>query len=277
MGFRIATNPTSLSAQRQLENTTRNLATTLDKLSSGSRINKAADDSAGLAISEKLKAQIRSLGQAKRNANDGISLVQTAEAAMNEIANSLIRMRELSIQAASDTVGQDERSFINIEIQQIKSEIQRISETTEFNGTPLLKGDEANLSIQIGPHNKEGLDNIVYSGRETGSDLLALGIEEVQTIDRDGSKMNLAQLDNALIKLNGNRARLGALQNRLQSAVTSLNVSTENLSRANSNIRDTDVAGETSELAKQQILSQSGIAVLAQANALPKAALQLLA
>lgn len=276
MGLRIATNVQSLAAQRSLAQNSQKLNNSLEKLSSGTRINRAGDDAAGLAISEKLKANIRSLRQATRNANDGVSMIQVAEGAMNEVSNILIRMRELSIQAASDTIGDTERSFIDKEVQHMKSEIDRIAASTEFNGTHLLDGSAPNMDIQVGIRNNPGLDRFVYDTQESKTSLEGLNLKELATSTKESSQNNLAMLDAALTKLNGNRASLGALQNRLGSTINNLNISTENLAAANSRIRDTDMAEETAELVKSNILSQATISVLGQANNNAQLALKLL-
>lgn len=276
MGLRIATNVQSLAAQRFLNLNRLAQNVSLERLSSGSRINRAGDDAAGLAISEKLRASIRSLRQANRNAGDGISLIQTAEGAMNEISNMLIRLRELSIQAASDTVGQTERSYVNKEIQNLKSEVQRISDTTEFNGTKLLNGTGAVLEIQVGINNDPLRDRLSYMAPEYNTTLEGLGITEVTTLTKEGAQMNLESLDHALTRLNEGRASLGALQNRLQSTMNNLTIYRENLEAANSRVRDTDFAEETSELTKMNILSQTNVAALSQANQNASLALKLL-
>jgi len=276
MGLRIATNIQSIAAQRYLGINHENQARALEKLSSGSRINKAGDDAAGLAISEKLKASIRSMKQATRNANDGISLVQTAEGAMNEIGNILIRLRELSIQAASDTIGNTERGFVDKEVQGLKAEIDRISNSTEFNGTKLLNGTAPPLDIQVGLKNDPTLDRFVFDTPTRVTTLSALGVEDVSTMSRESSQMNLEKLDGAINTLNENRASLGALQNRLMSTVNNMNIYRENLEGANGRIRDTDMAEETSELTKTNILTQANVSVLSQANQNPQLALKLL-
>ena len=276
MGLRINTNVQSLSAQRHLNNNKRRLDSNLSKLASGERITKAADDAAGLAISEKLKSQIRSLRQAKRNADDGISLVQTAEGGLSEISNIVIRLRELSIQAASDTVGDQERGFSDIEFQQLKDEIQRISQASEFNGRKLLDGSGGMVDIQIGTRNDPQNDRLTYDASSIDSTLESLGIGAESVSSKEGAQLALANLDEALVKINGSRANLGALQNRLTSVVQNLEITDENLSEANSRIRDVDVAAETAKLAKNQILNQAGVSVLSQANQAPNFALQLL-
>ncbi|MGE4231804.1 MAG: flagellin [Bacteriovoracia bacterium] len=276
MGFRIATNTTALNAIRTLNTTRSRLDKTLEKLSSGSRINRSGDDAAGLAISENLIAQVRGLRQAKRNAQDGVSLIQVSEGGLNEISNILIRLRELSVQAASDTVGETERKFTDREFQSLKEEIDRISNATEFNGTPLLNGRAGILEFQVGTHNNPILDRIVYNGENANSTLasLKLGGESIAT--KLGAQTSLSVIDDALIQVNSIRADLGAMQNRLQSTIANLAISDENLSAANSRIRDADVAEESSELTRNNILLQAGTAVLGQANFASKVALKLL-
>jgi len=276
MGLRIATNVTALNAQRQMANTRLNLDKSLEKLSSGSRINHAGDDAAGLAISENLRAQIRGTHQAKRNTMDGISLIQVTEGGLNEIGNILIRLRELGIQAASDTIGDTERQFTDREYQSLKSEVDRIANVTEFNGTPLLNGKAGIFEIQVGTHNNPILDRVVYNGERSDStlDSLKLGGESVAT--KQGAQLSLAVVDDALVRVNSIRADLGALQNRLQSTANNQAISEENLSAANSRIRDTDFAEEVSEMTKNNILMQSGISVLSQANNTNQSTLKLL-
>lgn len=274
--LRINTNVQSLSAQRHLGNTKTQLDSSMRKLSSGERITRAADDAAGLAISEKLRANIRSLGQAKRNAGDGISLIQTAEGGLSEVSNIVIRLRELAMQTASDTLGDTEREFSNIEFQQLKSEIERISQSSEFNGRKLLDGSGGIADIQIGIRNDAFNDRISYDGSKIASTLEDLGIGGELIADKESSQLALTKLDDALVKINGNRAELGALQNRLQSVTNSIGISEENLSAANSRIRDVDVAEESAKLTRSNILAQAGTSVLAQANQTPQLALKLI-
>lgn len=276
MGLRIATNTQALAAQRFLGNNYQAQNNSLERLASGSRINRAGDDAAGLAISEKLKANIRSMKQAGRNANDGISLIQTAEGAMNEISNVLVRIRELSIQASSDTISDVERGFTNKEVQALKLEVDRISNSTEFNSMKLLNGSAGALDIQIGINNNPDQDRFTFDTTASRTNLDALGITEVSTGSKLEAQANMASLDGAIQKLNENRAGLGALQNRIYSTINNLNIYRENLEQANSRIRDTDMATETSELVKQNILTQANISVLGQANSNPQAALKLL-
>lgn len=276
MGIRINTNVASISAQRALGVTKNNLDNNLRKLSSGERITRASDDAAGLAISEKLKANIRGVRQAKRNSDDGISLIQTAEGGLNEISNIVIRLRELAIQAASDTVGDTERGFSNIEFQNLLEEVQRISQGAEFNGRKLLDGTGGMVEIQVGIHNDPLNDRIKYDSSVTDATLESLGLVAETIGNKEGAQLSLKKLDDALVRINGTRANLGALQNRLQSASNTLGITEENFSAANSRIRDVDIAAETADQAKNNILSQAGVSVLAQANQSPNFALKLI-
>jgi flagellin len=276
MGLRINTNVASISAQRALGMTKMNVDNNLRKLSSGERITRAADDAAGLAISEKLKSHIRGLRQAKRNSDDGVSLIQTAEGGLNEISNIVIRLRELSIQAASDTVGDTERGFSNIEFQNLLEEIQRISKGAEFNGRKLLDGTGGMVDIQVGIHNDPTNDRINFDSSSTDSTIESLGLNGESIASKEGAQLSLSKLDEALVRINGTRANLGALQNRLQSASNTIAITEENFSAANSRIRDVDVAAETADMTKNNILSQAGVSVLAQANQAPNFALKLL-
>jgi flagellin len=277
MGLRINTNVPSLIAQRNLRTTRSTLDRTLERLSSGSRINHAGDDAAGLAISESLRAQLRGLAQAERNAQDGISLVQVAEGAMAEVSNILIRMRELGVQAASDTVGDQERKYLNVEFSQLMEEIDRIAQSTEYNGTPLLNGSSHTFEIQIGTRNNPLVDRVrLFDASGADINLVALGINLSSVGDKSSAQNSLAAIDGAISSVTSIRAEFGAMQNRLQSIVNNIMVSRENLSAANSRIRDADMAEETSELTKSQILMQSGVSVLGQANSAIKNALSLL-
>ena len=276
MGLRINTNIQAMAAQRSLELNRSAQEKSLERLSSGNRINRAGDDAAGLAISDKIRANTRSLGQAQRNASDGVSLVQVAEGGTNEISNILVRMRELSIQGASDTIGNLERGFINKEVQALKSEIDRISNNTEFNGTKLLNGSSEKLEIQVGLNNSPTEDRIVFDAANQNTTAEALGLHEINSLSKEASQNNLAMLDTALNRVNENRSGLGAIQNRLQSTINNIAIYKENLEAARSRIRDTDMATETSELTKNNILTQAGISVLSQANQNPQAALKLL-
>ncbi len=276
MGLRINTNVASLAAQRNLGVNMRNNNDNLRKLSSGERITKAGDDAAGLAISENLKSQIRGVRQAGRNASDAVSMIQTAEGGLNEISNIVIRLRELAVQAASDTVGDTERKFSDMEFQQLKEEIDRISKSSEFNGTKLLDGSSGVLEFQIGIRNDPVLDRLRYDGTTNNSTLLGLGLQDEAVSSKLSAQNTLQRLDDALVQVNGIRANLGATQNRLGSAVTNLQISDENLSAAKSRIRDVDVASESADMTRNNILVQAGTSVLAQANQQPNIALKLL-
>jgi flagellin len=276
MGFRINTNVSSIAAQKSLSRTTNAKENTLAQLASGSRINKAADDAAGLAISEKLKATIRSNAQANRNANDGISMIQTAEGGLDEVSSMLTRLRELSIQAASDTVGDTERSFSNMEYQNLKQEIERIAQTTEFNGINLLNGQGETLDFQIGTKNDDFKDRISYDVQLSDSTLGSLGVDGITVESQDAAQNSLETIDAAIERVSGQRAALGAIQNRLQVTSRNLETTNENLSAANSRIRDVDYAAATADNAKNNVLNQAGTAVLAQANSNGQNALRLL-
>jgi len=276
MGMRVTTNIAALNAQRNLIGSQRNINGSMAQLASGSRINKAADDAAGLAISENLKAQIRSASQAQRNANDGISMVQTAEGGLNEISNIIIRLRELGIQAASDTVGNTERGFVDKEVQQLKSEVQRIANVTTWGTTKLLDGSSPEFDFQVGIRNNQEEDRITFHAAENVATLDALGLSGLDYTSKEGAQSALESLDTAQTSVNGTRANLGALQNRLTSTVDNLGVAQENLSAANSRIRDTDVAQASSEMTRNNILLQAGTSTLAQANQVNQLALKLI-
>ena len=306
MGLRIKTNVQSLIAQRHLGANQANASTRMSRLASGFRINKAADDAAGLAISENLRADIRSLAQAQRNANDSIALLQVAEGGLQEITNIMVRLKELSIQAASDTVGSRERDFLNREFMALKHEIDRIAISTEYNGTRLLVGNKemdeqlmkahnlSPLEFQVGkdyflpPDSLEAPNpvNIIradfsrMNATVAGEGSLGIGEpedEEGTRIDsKVGAQTSIAKLDEALGKVASYRASIGAIQNRLSSTDRSLSISIENLSGAKSRIKDADFALESAEFTQASILTQSGASVLSQANQLPNIALKLL-
>jgi flagellin len=276
MGLRINTNTQSLRAQSAMSKVETQKSDTMAKLSSGTRINKAGDDAAGLAISEKLKANIRGSQQATRNAGDGISLIQTAEGGLNETSNILIRLRELSVQAASDTVGDTERKFADLEFQHLTKEVDRIAASTQFNGKQLLTGEGEDMEFQIGIMNDPKNDRLAYKPKDSSAKTSDLGIEGLGVQTKANAQENLEKIDNAINGVNGNRASLGALQNRLQSTISNLETRTENLAAANSRIRDTDVAAESAELAKANILSAASASVLSQANNSGSIALKLI-
>lgn len=276
MSLVINTNIPSLSAQRALRKTRRDQDSSLRKLASGQRITRSGDDAAGLAISENLRAGIRSIRQAQRNAADGVSMVQTAEGGLSTASEMVIRLRELAMQAASDTVGDEERAFSDLEFQALKTEIDRIGKGTEFNGKALLDGSGGVYEFQVGMRNDPVLDRISFDATKLDSSLEALGMVSESVSTKLGAQTSLAVLDNALRRINGNRAELGALQNRLTSTQTNLGVADENLSTANSRIRDVDIASETANLTKSNILASAGVSVLSQANQVPQLALKLL-
>jgi flagellin len=274
--MRISTNVAAINAQRTMNTSQRQIGKSMEQLASGSRINKAADDAAGLAISENLKSQIRSLSQASRNSNDGISMVQTAEGGLNEISNILTRMRELGVQSSSDTVGDTERGFLDKEVQQLKAESQRITQTTKFGTTKLLDGSGDKFDFQVGIGNDEDADRISFNAGETNATIGALGIDGFDFSSKGGAQSALAEIDKAQSQVNGYRANLGALQNRLTSTVDNLGVQHENISAANSRIRDTDIAAATADQTRNSVLLQANTAVLTQANATSNMALRLL-
>ena len=279
MAISILTNVASLNAQGNLSKTQAALAASIGRLSSGQRINSAGDDAAGLGISEALKANLRGLAQAQRNANDGVSLSQVAEGGMNEQQGIVSRMRELAVQSANATIGNTERGYIQTEFKQLQDEVNRIGAVNEFNGQKLLDGSaSAGLTFQVGAQN-------------TANDRLSMSITRLTTSTLGGSTLYIAAaslstvtnaqnaigaFDKAIQQLSSARAKVGAVQNRMQVSISNLGMQQENLAAANSRIRDVDVANETANLSKGQILSQAGLAVLAQANQLPQAALSLL-
>lgn len=291
MGMRIRTNVPSLTAQRQMEKNNADMSSSLDKLSSGYRINKSADDAAGLAISENLRGTVRTLNVAKRNANDAVSLVQVAEGSMNEMTNILIRMRELTTQAASDTLGDKERGFLNKEYTQLVDEFDRIGKSTEFNGTKIFdpESDKSAFVIQVGIHGTEPEMNsdtisINLEGLKFNTETLGFAKEsEIGPMEygsegpsRDEIAGKLTTIDDSLSKIASERATLGAVQNRLGSAINNIGISMESNQAAMSRIKDVDFASETANLTQSRIMTQSNVAVLTQANAAPELALQLL-
>ncbi|MFP5457457.1 MAG: flagellin [Bacteriovoracia bacterium] len=276
MGFRINTNISSISAQRSLGVNNRESENNLAKLSSGSRITKASDDAAGLAISEKMKANMRSLKQADRNANDGISMIQTAEGGLNEVSSILTRMRELAIQTASDTVGDSERKMTDMEYQNLKEELDRISQVTEFNGHKLLDGSKERFDFQIGANNNDFQDRIGYDAQQVNARVDTLGVSELSVGTKESSQTSLASVDAAIEKVSGFRSYLGAIQNRLVSTSNSLQINVENIAQANSRIRDVDYAEATAMQARNSILNSAGTSVLAQANSNGQNALKLI-
>lgn len=273
MGLRVNTNIASLNAQRNLTQSTGRLNRSLDRLSSGLRITRAADDAAGLAISERFRAEIRSLAQAERNANDGVSLLQIAEGALNETSGILIRLRELAVQSANGTLGQGERDALNEEFQAQIEEINRIAAVTEFNGTQVLNGSGTSITFQVGVNNTAD-DRITVSGVDATA--AGVGVSGLSIASLSGAQAAIDSLDSAVNSVASLRGQFGAAQNRLESAIRSIQIAIENTSAAESRIRDVDVAAETAELTKNQVLQSAGISVLAQANTSTQAVLRLL-
>jgi flagellin len=274
MGLRVNTNVSSINGQRNLAAVTERLSGNFRRLSTGLRISTAADDAAGLAISERLRAQVRSLEQAKRNANDGISMVQTAEGGLNEVSSILTRLRELAIQAANGSTSSQDKETLDEEFQSLVNEINRIGRSTEFNGTKLLDGSSSAISFQVGIGTITGIDTISVSLAASLS--TSLGLSSLDIGSGGDTSTAISRIDAAINSVSGLRGTLGAVQNRLGSTINNLAIQVENLSAAESRIRDVDVAHETAQLTRNSILQQASIAVLAQANALPQAALSLL-
>lgn len=276
MALRIMTNESAMSAQRNLELTQLRLQSTLEKLSSGQRINRAADDAAGLAISDTLNSSIRSIGQAIRNSQDGISLIQVFEGGTNEINNTLARIRELAMQASSDTVGDRERQLINNEVQELKQEVERIAQTTRYAGSTLLNGEAPVLDFQVGINNDDDVDRIKFDPGESNLTSNALGIDSIDISDKFNAQNCLELLDEGIFRVNEVRSKVGSIQSRLQTTVNSQAIFMENLSAAKARIKDADLAVESTNLAKETIIRNSGVAMLSQANQTPAVALQLL-
>ncbi len=306
MGLRIRTNVTSLTAQRHFGLAGKATARQAEKLASGYRINRGADDAAGFAIAEVLKADIRSLNQSRRNANDAVSLVQTAEGGLDEINNIMVRLRELSVQAASDTLGGRERRYLNEEFMQLKDEVDRIAISTEFNGTRLLAGNAelpqelrrdhnySPLEVQVGkdyfahsdsleapnPVNIIRLNMDLFNATTEGEGSLNLGnsqnSEGTRIDTKQSAQSSIMQINKAMESIASYRGTLGAIQNRLESTDRNIGIQVESLSAARSRIKDADFAAESAEFTQQNILQQAGASVLTQANQLPQIALKLL-
>jgi flagellin len=276
MGLRIATNIASQNVQKNLKDVSAAGSAELEKLSSGKRITKASDDAAGLAISTNLEAQTKGLRQATRNANDGISLIQTAEGGLSETTNILTRLRELTIQAASDTVGETERGFLDKEYQQLNKEIDRISDSTTFNGTQLLNGKgKGSMDFQVGAFAGEQ-NKITFESGESNASASAIGVSGTSISEKSGALDAIADVDKAIEKVSGQRANLGSIQSRLQSTVKNLEVQTINQDSARSVIQDVDVAEASASLASNQVVKNAAVSTLAQANQIPNAALRLI-
>ena len=271
MGLRVNTNITSMTAQRNLASVTARLSGNFSRLSSGLRIASAADDAAGLGISERMRSQIHSFGVAGRNAQDGVSLAQTAEGAMQEVSNNLSRMRELAVQSANGTLNATDRTTLNSEFQQLSAEIDRTATQTKFNGVNLLDGSTASVNVQVGVNSGETLTVTLADSKAA-----TLGVSALNLTSVANSNTALAALDTAIDTVSTGRGTLGAAQNRLGSAIASIANAKENLSASESRIRDVDVAAETADLTRNSILQQAAVSVLSQANSQPQLALSLL-
>lgn len=274
MGLRISTNVSALNAQRQLGTQQNRAAHALSALSSGSRIVNAADDAAGLAISENIKGQTRGMAMARQNAFNAISLVQVSEGGLNEINNIMIRLRELGVQAASDNIGDTERQFLDQEVQQLVLESDRIAKTTRFGSRRLLDGSGEELEFHVGPFGDQ--ENIIRYKISADASTSKLGVDGVSVEDKESARSLLSSVDDALVEIGKMRADFGAVQSRLNTTTSNLDIQYENLSAANSRIRDADVARESAELASAQVLQQAAISVMAQANQVPAQAIRLL-
>lgn len=276
MGLRIATNIASQSVQKNLKEVSNAGNSQLEKLSSGKRITKASDDAAGLAIATNLEAQTKGLRQATRNANDGISMIQTAEGGLNETSNILVRLRELTIQAASDTVGENERGFLDKEYQQLSKEVDRISDSTTFNGSQLLNGKgKGSMDFQVGAFAGEQ-NKITFDSSETDASTSSIGIGGTGIGNKDDALSAIATVDGAISKVSGQRANLGSIQSRLGSTVKNLETQTINQDSARSVIQDVDVAEASAALASNQVVKNAAVSTLAQANQIPNSALRLI-
>jgi flagellin len=274
MGLRISTNIASINAQRQLSTQQQRNSHAMSALSSGSRIVTASDDAAGLAISENIKGQTRGIGMARQNAFNAISLVQVSEGGLNEISNILVRLRELGVQAASDTVGEQERGFLNTEAKQLLEESDRIAKTTRFGNKKLLDGSGGEMEFHVGPYGDS--DNIIKYNMNADATNSALGTDGLSIEDKGSARDTLASVDEAMNRLGKMRADFGAVQSRLGTTTSNLDIQFENLSAANSRIRDADVAHESAELASSNVLQQAAVSVLSSANQQPNSALRLL-
>ena len=274
MGLRIQTNLPSLSAQRVLGVQQHRMTHATQALASGSRIVNAADDAAGLSISEFLRGQIRGVAMARNNAFNAISAIQISEGGLNEITNIAIRLRELGIQAASDNIGDKERGFLQEEARQLVLEADRIARTTQFGDKKLLDGSGGKMTFHVGAF--AGEENTISYSLDANATASELGLDDVDLSTKSSARSSLAAVDKALEKVGQLRANFGAVQSRINAAVSNLDIQYENLSAANSRIRDVDVAHETAEMASAQVLQSAAVSVLAQANSFPAMALKLM-
>lgn len=271
----VNTNMPSANALNKLTQTTKKLSTSFEHISSGLRINKAADDAAGLGMAENLDAQGRSLRQASRNANDGVSVLEVAEGATGEVANIIKRMRELAVQSSSETLDNTERAYIDDEFEQLAGEVDRIAQVTEFNGVKVSDGSITQLDVQVGANNSAN-DRITLSLGDLRATVLGIDATSIDLATSGGAQAALTVLDGALDDVNGYRSKMGASQNRLESALRNLGTYSESIQGAESRIRDADYAYETAQMSKLQIMQQAGVAVLGQANQLGQSALRLI-
>jgi flagellin len=277
MGLRIATNVPALAVQKELRQASQKTDESFAKLASGKRITKSADDAAGLGIAKKMEAESRGMQMAQRNAGQGISMIQVAEGGLDESTNILTRMRELSIQSASDTVGERERGYLNLEYEQLVEEVDRISKTTTFSGTQLLTGESESgvMEFHVGAYAGEE-NKISFDAEATNATGEALGIDGSSILDKESAGSNLEVIDEAINQVAGFRANFGAVQSRLQSTVNNLDTQITNTEAAKSRIEDVDVAQESAKLAASQVMKSAGISALSQANNIPSSALRLI-
>ena len=276
MAIRINTNVDSVFAQKNLARTQRGMRSSMQKLSSGLRITKAADDAAAMGVSEKMRAQITSLKMAQRNTNDGISMIQTAEGALDETADILNRMRELAVESASEVLQATERAYLQTEFTALQGEIERIADSTEFNGLNLSDGTTTEVAVQVGIFNVAAQDRVTVTLQDSQTATLGVNTGAVDLGSAANSQTAITAIDTAIDSVNNSRASYGAAQNQLGSALRNLENYTENLTETESRIRDVDFASETAEMTRNQIFSQAGISILSQANSAPQAALSLL-
>jgi flagellin len=277
MGLRIKSNVPSQAVQKELRKTAQATDESYAKMASGKRITKSADDAAGLGVAKKMEAEVRGYKMAQRNASQGISMIQVAEGGLDESTNILTRMRELSIQAASDTVGERERGYLNLEYEQLVDEVDRISKTTTFSGSPLLTGENEGgvMEFHVGAY--AGEDNkIAFDTEQTNATAEALNIAGSNILDKSNASDNLAKIDDAITQVAGFRANFGAIQSRLQSTVTNLDTAATNTEAARSRIEDVDVAEEAAKMAANNVMKAAGVSALSQANSLPSSALRLI-
>lgn len=277
MGLRVRTNVASVAVQKNLRSLDQKMGDSYEKLASGKRITKSSDDAAGLGIAKKMEAEVRGMRMASRNANAGIAMIQVAEGGLDESTNILTRMRELSIQAASDTVGERERGYLNLEYDQLLSEVDRISKVTTFSGKELLTGESENgvMDFHVGAYAGEN-NRISFDADATDATIESLGIDGTDITNKDNAAENLAKIDEAITKVAGFRANFGAVQSRLQSTITNLDTSVTNTEDARSRIEDVDVAYETAKLASTNVMKSAGLMTLSQANQIPNSSLRLI-